>query len=46
MQSRQNREMFDAVCARCGQACQVPFRPSNIRPVYCKDCYQLKAREY
>lgn len=45
-QSRQNREMYDAVCARCGQACQVPFRPSNTRPVYCKDCYQLKARTY
>jgi CxxC-x17-CxxC domain-containing protein len=31
--------MHDAVCARCGQACQVPFEPTNGRPVYCSDCF-------
>lgn len=34
------REMFTAVCARCGQTATVPFRPSTDKPVYCKDCYQ------
>jgi CxxC-x17-CxxC domain-containing protein len=33
------REMFDAVCAQCGAATRVPFRPVAGRPVYCKDCY-------
>ncbi len=36
----QQREMFDAVCASCGVTTQVPFRPSNDRPVYCRDCFQ------
>jgi CxxC-x17-CxxC domain-containing protein len=33
------REMFDAVCASCGQPARVPFRPVPGRPVYCRDCY-------
>src|SRR5262245_48866050 len=33
------REMFEAVCASCGAAAQVPFRPQNGRPVYCRDCF-------
>ncbi len=37
--SRPPREMFDATCASCGAAAQVPFRPASGRPVYCKDCF-------
>ena len=33
------REMHDAVCAQCGKNTQVPFRPSQDRPVYCSDCF-------
>ena len=33
------REMFDAVCARCGGPARVPFRPTPGRPVYCRNCY-------
>ena len=33
------KEMFSAVCATCGNACEVPFRPSGERPVYCRDCF-------
>jgi CxxC-x17-CxxC domain-containing protein len=39
--SRGPREMFDAVCARCGNETQVPFRPTGARPVYCSDCFRL-----
>ena len=35
------REMHDAVCARCGQETQVPFRPTGARPVYCSDCFRM-----
>jgi CxxC-x17-CxxC domain-containing protein len=38
------RQMYDAVCASCGKACQVPFRPTNGRPVYCSDCYSSVRR--
>ena len=34
------REMHKATCADCGKECEVPFKPTEGRPVYCKDCYQ------
>ena len=33
------REMHKAVCSDCGQECEVPFKPSKDRPVYCRDCF-------
>ena len=32
------REMFDAVCVECGKECQVPFKPTEGKPVYCSEC--------
>ena len=32
-------QMFEAICANCGKRCEVPFRPSGQRPVYCRDCF-------
>jgi CxxC-x17-CxxC domain-containing protein len=37
---RMDRQMFDATCAACGQATQVPFRPTEGRPVYCLNCFK------
>ncbi len=37
--SRPQRELFTVVCDDCGQEAQVPFRPSQDRPVYCRDCF-------
>ena len=31
--------MHKATCAECGNTCEVPFRPMNGKPVYCKDCF-------
>lgn len=36
------REMHRATCAECGRECEVPFRPSNDRPVYCSDCFEKR----
>lgn len=36
------REMFKAVCADCGKDCEVPFKPREDRPVYCKDCFSKR----
>lgn len=38
--SRQDRVMYPAVCAACGQQTEVPFEPRQDRPVYCRDCYR------
>ncbi|SRR5258708_6443966 len=34
------REMFKAVCDNCGKDCEVPFRPTSGKPVYCSDCFE------
>lgn len=34
------REMFKTVCSNCGKDCEVPFRPTNGKPVYCSDCFE------
>jgi len=36
------REMFPAVCSRCGKETQVPFQPTSGKPVYCSDCFQTE----
>ncbi len=38
--NRGPREMHKAVCADCGQETEVPFKPTEGRPVYCRDCFQ------
>ncbi len=38
-----DKQMHDAVCAKCGKDCQVPFRPTAERPVYCNDCFDKSA---
>ena len=33
-------EMFETTCDKCKKRCEVPFRPSGERPVYCSDCFK------
>lgn len=37
-----DKPMFSAVCDQCGQNCQVPFRPTNGKPVLCSNCFAGK----
>ena len=37
---RRDREMHKATCADCGNECEVPFKPKEDRPVYCRECFQ------
>lgn len=40
------RILHKAVCADCKKECEVPFKPSGERPVYCKECFsKRKARD-
>ena len=34
-----DKKMYRAVCASCGKTCEVPFRPTGDKPVYCSDCF-------
>ena len=40
------REMHKAVCDECKQECEVPFKPTEGKPVYCKECYAKKKPRY
>jgi len=33
------REMHKAVCEECKKECEVPFKPTEGKPVYCRECY-------
>lgn len=37
-----NREMHKTTCSECGKECEVPFKPTEGRPVYCKECFSKK----
>ena len=39
------REMFKAVCAECKKECEVPFKPRDNRPIYCKECFAKRKNE-
>ncbi len=34
--------MHKATCDECHKSCEVPFRPSGDKPVYCSDCFSSK----
>ena len=36
---RRDRVLYEAICADCHKVCEVPFKPSEARPVYCKECF-------
>jgi CxxC-x17-CxxC domain-containing protein len=40
--SRDEVTMHKAVCGECGNNCEVPFRPSQDKPVFCRDCFSVK----
>ena len=38
------REMHKATCSECNQECEVPFKPTEGKPVYCRECYRKRRR--
>jgi len=35
--------LHPAICRSCKKPCEVPFRPSGDKAVYCRDCYAGRA---
>ena len=33
------KKMFEVICNKCGKECEVPFRPTGDKPVYCSQCF-------
>ena len=34
-----DKKMYEVVCDKCGKDCEVPFKPSSDKPVYCNQCF-------
>ena len=39
---RREVSMHKAICDECHKSCEVPFRPSGDKPIYCNDCFSSK----
>jgi CxxC-x17-CxxC domain-containing protein len=39
---RPERVLHKAVCADCQKDCEIPFKPTLERPVYCKECFSKR----
>lgn len=33
------KRMFEATCSECGNSCEVPFKPTSGKPVFCSTCF-------
>ena len=31
-----------AVCSRCGKSTTIPFRPTQGRPIFCRECFDQR----
>ncbi len=40
--SRGDFMMTKVTCSSCGVNCEVPFKPTSSKPVYCNDCFAKK----
>jgi CxxC-x17-CxxC domain-containing protein len=38
--NRRDFEMTSVTCASCGEQCEVPFKPTSNKPVYCSGCFK------
>jgi CxxC-x17-CxxC domain-containing protein len=38
-------QMHEAICSDCGRKCEIPFKPTTDRPIYCSDCFKNHGAE-
>lgn len=37
---REKPKMHQVICGKCGVKCQVPFKPTGDKPVFCSECFE------
>ena len=42
--NRRDVQLTKVTCSSCGADCEVPFKPTSSKPVYCDDCFAKKGR--
>lgn len=41
---RDEKTMHQVTCDGCGKECEVPFKPTEGKPVYCNDCFKGRGK--
>jgi len=41
---RRDVEMTKVICSSCGDECEVPFKPTSDKPLFCRDCFAKKEK--
>ncbi len=44
--TNQEKTYYKVKCSKCGEDAEVPFKPAEGRPIYCKDCYRKQRSRY
>lgn len=34
------QDLFKVICSKCGKECEVPFKPTNNKPIFCRECFK------
>lgn len=37
---RDRPTLHKTICSKCGKECEVPFKPTGSKPVFCRDCFR------
>ena len=41
---QRERTFTKVICSECSKECEIPFKPSGNRPVYCKECFSKRRK--
>lgn len=37
-----DKRMHEAICDKCGNKCEIPFKPTSGKPVFCSQCFDKR----
>lgn len=43
--SSEYKQSFRVTCDKCAKSCEVPFKPTGNKPVYCSDCFRKNEKK-
>ncbi|MBL7055383.1 hypothetical protein ISS07_00545 [Candidatus Woesearchaeota archaeon] len=41
----ERQEFHSTVCDECGKDCEVPFKPTQGKPIYCDNCFKRNSKD-
>lgn len=39
---KKDNESHNVICDKCGKECEVPFKPTSGKPIFCRRCFKDK----